>query len=169
MTNHDHERALDLIMRRGPEVIAAPDAAWLESHLAACPQCAQYASDFDNTGRLLRSVAITASPRLVAATQQRLRFRALQLREQQTRMVLIAISFCIGAMSSALSAWLWWKFADWAVGRFSLPASLVGPGIFLFLLLPAVVIAALMLAFPQPVFESRLMTALAREREGDNQ
>lgn len=168
MTNHDHERALDLIMRRGPEEIAAPDAAWLESHLTACPQCARYAQDFDNTGRLLRAVAVTASPTLVAATQQRIRARALQMREQQTRMVLIAISFCIGAMSSALSAWLWWKFGSWVVERLSLPASIVGPGIFVFLLLPAVAFAALMLAFPQPVFESRFMTALAGEREGDN-
>ena len=81
----------------------------------------------------------------------------------------IAISFCIGAMSSALSAWLWWKFGGWVVERLSLPVSIVAPGIFLFLLLPAVVIAALMLAFPQPVFESRFMVALAREREGDTQ
>jgi len=169
MTNHDHERALDLIMRRGPEDIAAADAKWLESHLETCSQCAQYAQDFDNTGRLLRTVAVTASPRLVAATQQRIRARALQLREQQTRMVLIAISFCIGAMSSALSAWLWWKFGGWVVERLSLPVSIVAPGIFLFLLLPAVVIAGLMLAFPQPVFESRFMAALAREREGENQ
>lgn len=169
MTNHDHDRALDLIMRRGPEQIAAPDAAWLESHLAACPQCAQYADDFDHTGHVLRSVAVTASPRLVAATQQRVHARALQMREQQTRMVLIAISFCIGAMSSAMSAWLWWKFGGWVVERLSLPVSIVAPGIFLFLLLPAVVIAGLMLAFPQPVFESRFMAALAREREGGNQ
>jgi anti-sigma factor RsiW len=169
VTNHDHERALDLIMRRGPEDIPAPDAAWLESHLAACSQCAQYASDFDNTGKLLRAVAVTASPRLVAATQQRIRARALQMREQQTRMVLIAISFCIGAMSSAMSAWMWWRFGGWVVERLSLPVSIVAPGIFLFLLLPAVVIAALMLAFPQPIFESRFMAALSREREGDNQ
>jgi len=169
MTSHDHERALDLIMRRGTEEIAAPEAAWLESHLSVCPQCAHYADDFDNTGRLLRAVAVTASPRLVAVTQQRIRARALQLREQQTRTVLIAISFCIGAMSSALSAWLWWKFGGWLVGRFGLPVSIVAPGIFLFLLLPAVVIAALMLVFPQPLFESRFMAALAREREGVNQ
>ncbi len=34
MTNHDHERAIDLITRRGVEDIAAPDSAWLESHLS---------------------------------------------------------------------------------------------------------------------------------------
>jgi hypothetical protein len=169
MTNHDHERAIDLITRHGIEEVAAGDLEWLQSHLATCSECTRYADDFDNTGRLLRAVAVTAGPRLVASTQQRLRARAMEMREQQTRMVLIAISFCIGAMSSAGSAWLWWKFGGWVVERLGLSVSIVAPGIFLFLLLPAVVIAALMLAFPQPVFESRLMAALARERAGDNQ
>lgn len=167
--NPDHERALELIMRRGTEEIAAADAAWLESHLSLCSKCAHYAEDFNNTGRLLRAVAVTAGPRLVATTQQRLRARALEMRDQQARMVLIAISFCIGAMSSAMSAWLWWKFGGWVVERLGLPASIVAPGIIAFLLLPAVVIAALMLTFPNLLFESRLMAGLAREREGDIQ
>ena len=169
MTTRDHERAMDLIMRRGVEEITAAYSAWLESHLSACSECAHYADDFDNTGRLLRAVAVTASPRLVASTQQRLRARALEMREQQTRMVLIAISFCIGAMSSAVSAWLWWKFGGWVAQWLGLRASIVAPGILVFLLLPAVVIAGLMLAFPNSVYESRLMAGLAREREGGNQ
>jgi hypothetical protein len=45
----------------------------------------------------------------------------------------------------------------------------VEPGILFFLLLPAVVIAGLMLAFPGPVLSERFMAALAREREGGNQ
>jgi len=167
MTQPDHERALDLIMRRGTEEIASADTTWLDSHLSACSECAGYAHDFANTGRLLQSVAITASPRLVASTQQRLRARALEMREQQTRMVLIAISFCIGAMSSAVSAWLWWKLGGWAVEQLGLPVSIVAPGIFVFLLLPAVVTAILMLTFPHFLSDSRLMAGLARERGGD--
>ena len=34
MTNHDHDRALELIMRRGTEDVAARDVDWLEAHLA---------------------------------------------------------------------------------------------------------------------------------------
>ena len=62
MTNHDHERALDLIMRRGTEDIAPPDAAWLDSHLESARTAPSYAEDFDRTGHLLRSVAVTATP-----------------------------------------------------------------------------------------------------------
>ena len=48
-----------------------------------------------------------------------------------------------------------------------LPSAIVEPGILLFLLLPAIVIAGLLLAFPRPAFEGALLTGLAREREGE--
>lgn len=167
MTNREHERAIEFITRRGAEDIAAADAAWLELHLATCTQCAEYAALANSTGRLLRSVAITASPALVSATQARVHARATYLREQRSRMVLIAISFCIGAMSSALSAWLWWRFGDWVARHVGLPSAIVEPGILLFLLLPAIVIVGLALAFPHPIFEGSLMLGLAREHEGE--
>jgi len=168
MTNHEHERAIDLIALRGLEDISAADEAWLESHLSQCGGCTEYASLFQSTGQLLRSTAITASPALVATTQARVRARAEHLREHRARMVLIAVSFCIGVLSSTLSAWLWWKFGGWVADRIGLPASYIAPGIVLFWLLPAIVIAVLMLAFPQPLFERSLMLSLAREREGEN-
>jgi len=169
MTNHDHDRALELIMRRGTEDIAAADSAWLDSHLESCSECAEYAADFEQTGRLLQTVAVTASGALVSATQMKVRERALYLQEQQARVVLIAISFCLGAMSSAISAWLWWKFGAWVAERLGLSQAIVQPGIMVFLVLPAVVIAVLMLAFPHPVAEGPWRAALAREREGRNQ
>ena len=144
-----------------------PDASWLEAHLASCAECSEYAALAQSTGRLLRSVAVTASPALVTKTQARVHARATYLQEQHSRMVLIAISFCIGAMSSAVSAWLWWRFGGWVAEHVGLSSAIVEPGILLFLLLPAVVIAGLMLAFPHPVFEGSLMLALAREHEGE--
>jgi len=167
MTNREHERALDLIAERGLEGINSSETAWLESHLAACAECSEYAALTESTGRLLRSVAVTASPALVMTTQARLRARAMYLQERRSRTVLIAISFCIGAMSSALSAWLWWRFGGWVAERVGLSSAIVEPGILLFLLLPAIVIAGLLLAFPHPVFEGSLMLASAREHEGE--
>jgi hypothetical protein len=169
MMNHEHERAIELITRRGTEEVAPADLRWLNTHLESCGSCAQYAQDFDNTGRMLRATAITATPSLVASTQARVRARAMYLSEQRSRMVLIAISFCLGAMSSAVSAWLWWRFGAWVAERFGWSQTIVQPGIMLALVLPAIVIAGLMLAFPHPVTDGALMTALAREREGRNQ
>ena len=85
---------------QGVDDIAARDTAWLESHLEQCSECAEYAALVASTGQLLRAVAVTASPALVSTTQARVRARAAQLREHQSRVVLIAVSFCIGVLSS---------------------------------------------------------------------
>jgi anti-sigma factor RsiW len=167
MTAHDHERAIDLITRQGTEEMSAATSAWLESHLETCTECAEYSRAFAGTERLLRAVAVTASPALVMSTQERIRARAAHLQEQRTRTVLMAISFAIGALSSTLSAWLWWMFGGWVAQHVGLPSGVVQPGILLFLILPAIVIALLLLAFPHPSFESSLMTGLTGERQGE--
>ncbi len=168
MTNHEHERALELIMRRGTEEVAAPDATWLDAHLATCDSCADYAETFDGAAQLLRSVAVTAKPALVASTQAKVRARAHQLEERRARTVLIAISFCLGAMSSAASGWLWWRFGGWVADRFGLSPAIVEPGVIFFLVLPALIIAGVMLAFPQSVVEERWLSAWT-EHEGGTQ
>ncbi|SRR5271166_3287765 len=167
MTDHEHERAIDIITRHGADDIAARDTAWLEAHLAQCAECAEYAALVTSTGQLLRAVAITASPALVATTQARIRERAAQLREHQARVALIAVSFCIGVLSSTISAWLWWRFGGWVAGRLSLPASIVEPGMFVAWLLPAIVIALAMLASSRPVIDRSVTLAMLGEREGD--
>ena len=146
MSNHDHDRALELIMRRGTEDIPARDAEWLAGHLAACTDCAAYEQDFDQTGHLLRTLAVTASPALVASTQARLHARAAQLEEQRARTVLITVSFCIGAITSTMSAWLWWRFDGWLAQHLGVSRAIVEPGVFIAWMLPALIIAVLMLA-----------------------
>lgn len=169
MTNHDHERAIELIARRGTEEVAAADVNWLESHLETCAECNDYAEAFASAARLMRATAIMASPALVAGTQSRVRARAQELEEQRARVVLIALSFCLGALSSAASAWLWWRFGGWVASRVGLPQAIVTPGIMFFLLLPALIIAGLMLAFPQHIVQERWLAAWTGDREGGAQ
>ena len=169
MTNHEHERAIDLITRRGEEDFSTSDQTWLESHLAQCYECAEYAKAFEQTGQLLRSFAVTASPALVVTTQAKVHARAAQLRDHQARVVLIAVSFCIGVLSSTVSAWLWWRFGGWLAARLSLPGSIVEPGVFVAWLLPAIVIAVAMLASSRPVLDRSVTLAMLGEREGDHQ
>ncbi len=169
MSNHDHDRAIDLITRRGTEDLGAADLSWLEAHLEVCAECSIYAEAFDNTGRLLRTSAITASPALVANTQTRVRARATYLREQRSRTVLITISFCLGMCSSALSGSLWWRFGAWVAERLGWSPAIVEPGIFVAWMLPAVLIAAAMLASSHPVIDRSLLMGtgmVGEEREG---
>ena len=55
MTNQECRRAVDIITRQGVDDIPARDTAWLETHLAVCSECAEYASLMGSTGQLLRS------------------------------------------------------------------------------------------------------------------
>jgi len=169
MTKHEHERAIDLITRRGVEGIDASEGEWLDSHLVTCSDCSSYAASLMAAGQALRSMPVMASRTLVTKTQDRLRARALEIRERETRMFLISVSFCLGVLSSTASAWLWWRFGGWVANAFGLPQSIVGPGVLLFWLLPAVVIAVLVTFVPRTIFNNPLMLALAREREGDMQ
>jgi hypothetical protein len=167
--DHDHGRAIELIARRGTEEIAAADVSWLGLHLAICAECNDYAEAFASAARLMRATAVMASPALVTSTQSRVRARAHELEERRSRMVLIALSFCLGALSSGVSAWLWWRFGGWVAGRIGVSQAIVEPGIMFFLLLPALIIAGLMLAFPHYIVEERWLAAWTGQREGGTQ
>lgn len=167
MTGHDHERAMELIMRRGTEDLAAQDLHWLHAHLESCSDCARYGEDFERAGQWLRAVAVTASSSLVATTQAKLRARAMYLSEQRSRVVLIAISFCIGTMTSVMSAWLWWRFGAWVATHLGLPQTVVQPAMFIVSMLPALVIAIAISVTSHPVIDRSLtMTILGEHQEG---
>jgi hypothetical protein len=149
------------------EGITGTETAWLDSHLAECADCSSYAGYHQAASQAMRAQPIMASRSLVAATQTRLRARALELRERDARRFLIGLSFCLGMLSSTASAWLWWKFGSWAVQLLGLPESIVAPGVVFFWLLPSIAVAMLMIFVPRAVFNHPLMLSLTREREGE--
>lgn len=167
MTNRDHERAIDFITRQGVEGIHDSELSWLDAHLKECSGCASYARSLRSAAQAVRSVRVMASPSLVVATQARLRARALELREHEARMFLIGLSFCMGMLSSAASAWLWWKFGSWVVQLLGLPESIVAPGVVLFWLLPSIAVAMGMMFVPRTVFNHPLTLSLVKERQGE--
>ena len=59
------------------------------AHLEKCGACREYAEAADAGGSCLRSVPLAADPRLVRATQMRVRFHASRLRETRERMWLV--------------------------------------------------------------------------------
>ena len=159
-----HERAIDLLSRREVEGISEADVRWLEAHLAACQDCSAYELALSGAEQAIRSVTVMASTWLVESTQARVRARAEQLREHESLRVLIGVSFCVGVLTSTLTAWVWWKVGGWVEQWLGLPAGIVEPGVLLFWLLPAIVIAVLLVAFPPAVMEGSLMHRLLKER-----
>ena len=164
MNGLEHERAIDLLSRADVEGIPQADARWLESHLAACSDCSAYEMALHGAERAIRSVTVMASVSLVESTRARVHARAQQLREQESRMVLIGVSFCLGVLTSTLTAWIWWKSGAWIAQRLGLPSGIVEPGVLLFWLLPAIVIALVMVPVPPATFEGSLMQRFMRDR-----
>ncbi len=170
MTDHQHERAIELILRRDTEDVAASDLAWLDSHLGLCGECATFAEGCEETEQMLRTLAVTATPALVEATAARVRMRAAELQEQRSRTVLIAVSFCIGTLTSGASAWLWWKLGGWVAMHFGWSRAIVEPGVFVALMLPALIIAVFVLMSSGPgIDRTWTIEMLGLQKEGGRQ
>jgi hypothetical protein len=165
MNGNEHERAIDLLTRRDVEGIADADDRWLEMHLQECEECASFDRALSGAEQAMRSFTVMASAALVQSTRVRVHARAQQLREQQSRRFLMAISFAMGVVFSTLSAWVWWKVGGWMVEQWSLPASIIGPGVVLAWLLPSICLGALLIAFPNSAFEDSVMQSLMKERQ----
>ena len=164
MNGNEHGRAIELVTRRDVEGIADADAQWLEMHLQECEECAGFDRALSGAAHAVRSVTVMASASLVESTRSRVHLRAEQLREQRSRMALIAVSFCLGVLTSTLTAWLWWKSGAWIAQKLGLASGIVEPGVLLFWLLPAVAIALVMVIVPPAHFEGSLMQRFMREQ-----
>jgi len=157
MNSDEHGRAIDLLLQRDVEGIADADGQWLEMHLQECEECAGFDRALSGAAHTVRSSTVMASAALVQSTQMRVHARAEQLHEQHARVVLIAASFCLGVVASTLTAWVWWECGAWVAGKLGLPSGIVEPGVLLFWLLPALVIAVLMVTYPPALFEGSLV------------
>ena len=164
MNGNEHDRAVDLVMLRDLEGMADADARWLEIHLQECEECAGFDRALRAAAHAVRAVTVMASTALVESTRARVRVRAQQLRERQARTMLIAVSFCLGVVTSTLTAWVWWECGGWVADRLGLPSGIVGPGVLLFWLLPAIVIAVLMVTCPPTLFEGSLIERYMKDR-----
>ncbi len=111
MSNDVHERARELVSGSRAQDLAAEERNWLESHLNSCSGCASYAEDVRGIVSLLRSVAVMPSPRLVSATQLRVRARAEMIRERQARLRPLWIACTVAVLISLVTTpYLWWGF-----------------------------------------------------------
>src|SRR5271165_7041497 len=169
MNGNEHGRAMELLTLRDVEGLSDGDARWLESHLAGCAECSEYELAMGSAEQAMRSFTVMARGSLVASTQAKVRARAEQLREHQARMVLIGVSFCLGVVTSTLTAWVWWKCGAWVADKLGLPAGIVEPGVLLFWLLPAVAVAFLMAVVPPARFEGSIMQRFLSDRMGGAQ
>lgn len=141
MTNSDHERAREFLLLHDIEGIRDSDATWLASHLESCSECSGFADALELTERTLRAEPVMASAALVSATQMCVRQRAAQLRDQQARNFLIGISFCLGLLWSAGSAFVGLKLSGWLADKIHVAPWIIAGAFVVFWLAPAVAMA----------------------------
>jgi anti-sigma factor RsiW len=139
-----HQKAESLIAAAGVEGLSPAQRAWLESHLAECAPCAGRAASLERVVASLRAVPISLDPAVVEATRRRLRLRARELREQQSRMrglwMACALSWMLGALSAPL---LWWGL-EWLGERVALPQPVWVMAFLMWWVVPAALIGAVL-------------------------
>jgi len=144
MTRNAHDEAQELIALG--EGLSDAQQTWLRAHLDNCEACGRYAEAANRVVRALRSLPLAADSRLVRATQMRVRIRARELRQRRERLLLVASSCALVAISSALTTPLVWQGFEW-LGRWSqLPNPVWQVGFVLFWVAPTIAAGVLFLA-----------------------
>ncbi len=116
-----HERAERLIAQGRVEGIPAAERQWLEAHLEGCSRCQEFASATERALRLLRSVPVQVDRSLVQATRLRVYLRALELRDERSRLRGLWASCALSWLLGVVTAPLLWRAFAWAGHRMSLP------------------------------------------------
>jgi hypothetical protein len=144
MKRNTHDEARELIaLGQG---ISDAQQVWLRVHLDECGACRQYAEVANGVVRSLRSVPLAADPRLVRATQMRVRFHASRLRETQERLWLVGMA-CLGVgLSATLTLPFLWRLFAWMGERAGVSTMVWQAGFMFFFIVPALVVSALLLA-----------------------
>ena len=144
MSEDVHQRAEHLLAASKVEGISPAEQEWLETHLESCVPCNEYTAALERAVASLRSVRIPLDPALVRATQFRVRLRAHELREQESRMqglwISCALSWVLGALSAPL---LWWGF-QWVGRHIALPDLAWQTAFVLWWVMPAAAAAAVL-------------------------
>ena len=144
MNEDVHQRAEHLLAVARVEGISAAEREWLDGHLESCVRCAEHAAALERAVTSLRSVSIPLEPALVRATQFRVRRRARELHEQESRMqglwISCALSWVLGALSAPL---LWWGF-QWIGRHTALPDVAWQTAFVLWWVMPAAATAAVL-------------------------
>jgi predicted anti-sigma-YlaC factor YlaD len=141
MTQNVHEKVRELIDSASVEGISPAEREWLEAHLDSCEPCRARARANQQAIRVLRSVAVPASPGLISATQARVRRRAQELREERLRMralwVACGVSWILGVASAPL---VWWGL-KWLGEELALPKVVWAAAFVMWWLVPAAAVA----------------------------
>jgi hypothetical protein len=154
MQSELHERARSLLDRSLVEGIPAEEQRWLDSHIAHCAECTDYAELSGRAVRALDSFAFELDPEAALRVQEAVRARADQMAGANFA-VGIPVAFAL-TMAGSLAMW---GIAAWLAARWNVPAPAWHTAFATLWLLPSVVLDMLLL------FRVRLMGNVSDEGE----
>ncbi|MGA2630794.1 MAG: hypothetical protein ABSG54_11345 [Terriglobia bacterium] len=163
MSDDIHKRAESLLTASRVEGISPSERGWLKAHLQDCARCAEHAATLERAVAMLRSIPVPLDRALVEATRFRVRLRAHELREERVRMLGLWISCGLSWALGVLSAPLVWQELEWVGERTAIPRPAWMMAFVIWWVLPAVVIAAVLIWRREPAApRSRHPATLAR-------
>jgi len=162
MKLNTHERAWGLMDALHVEGIATSEGEWLEVHLTECPECQAKARANERALQLLRSNSLAVRPTLVSMTQARVRLRARELHENQSRMRALWISSALSWVLGVASAPFVWRAFQWIGLHAGLPKLIWGTAFALWWLLPAGAVAVLIAWNQRHTASQNRLTTLPR-------
>ncbi len=143
MTRNAHDETRELIAVG--EGLSDAQQARLRTHLDECEACRHYAEAVNAVVRSLRSLPLAADPRMVRATQMRVRFHARRLRETRERLWLVGMA-CLGVgLSATLTIPLLWRLFAWVGAWAGVSNWIWQTGFAFFWIAPALVVSAFLL------------------------
>jgi anti-sigma factor RsiW len=142
MNEDIHKRAEKLIAASRVEGISSSEREWLNSHLEECAACAQRADSLEKSITALRSIPVTLDPAVVEATRRRVRARAREFREHQSRMRGLWMACVLSWFCGAVTAPPLWFAFKWMGQHFDLPGSLWVMALAIYWIVPAAAGAA---------------------------
>ncbi len=146
MSQDLHERAERLIAQDRVEGIPTAEHEWLEAHLEGCLRCRELSSATERALRLLRSVPVQVDRSLVQATRLRVYLRALELRDERSRLRGLWVSCALSWLFGVVTAPLVWRAFAWVGHRMSLPDLIWQMGFALWWAVPALAGVAILAA-----------------------
>jgi putative zinc finger protein len=146
MSQDLHKRAERLIAQGRVEGVSAAEREWLEAHLEGCSRCQEFASATERALRLFRSMPVQVDRSLVQATRLRVYLRALELRDERSRLRGLWVSCALSWLFGVVTAPLVWHAFAWVGHRMSLPDLIWQMGFVLWWAVPALIGIAILAA-----------------------
>jgi predicted anti-sigma-YlaC factor YlaD len=144
MKQNQHDEAREVIALGGE--LTDAQQVWLRSHIDECESCRNYAESANQVVRSLRSVPVAADPRMVRATQMRVRFHASRLRESRERLWLVGMACLVVGLSATVTLPLLWRMFAWMGAWAGVSSWVWQAGFAFFWVAPALVVSALLVA-----------------------